>query len=116
MQLKRMLKLGSYQTAWHMAHRIRLAMNEEPMRGMLSGTVEADETYVGGRRKGVRPGRPGRDSHKTPVFALVERDGRVRARVVPNVTREDPKDCDSRVGPFLVPHRDGRVRRLQPDR
>lgn len=84
LQLQRMLDLGSYRTAWHMAHRIRMAMREEPLAGMLSGTVEADETYVGGRRKGSKPGRS--TDHKTPVFALVERNGRVRARVVPNVT------------------------------
>lgn len=86
LQLQRMLKIGSYQTAWHMAHRIRLAMREQPLAGLLSGVVEADETYIGGKRKGVRPGRPGKDSHKTPVFVLVERNGRVRARAVPNVT------------------------------
>ena len=86
LQLQRMLGLGSYQTAWHMCHRIRLAMREQPLAGLLSGIVEADETYVGGKRKGTRSGRPGKDSHKTPVFVLVERNGRVRARAVLDVT------------------------------
>ena len=82
LQLQRQLSLGSYQTAWHMAHRIRLAMREEPT--ILTGDVEAAETYVGGRRKGSKPGRS--TEHKTPVFALVQRGGRVHSQVVPDVT------------------------------
>ena len=84
LQLQRMLSLGSYRTAWHMAHRIRMAMREQPLAGLLCGTVEADETYIGGKRKGSKPGRA--TDHKTPVFVLVERNGRVRARAVPDVT------------------------------
>jgi len=52
LQLQRLLGLGSYRSAWHMAHRIRFAMSQEPLVGLLRG-VEADETYVGGKpRKG----------------------------------------------------------------
>src|SRR6266850_6177633 len=52
-QLKRMLKT-TYKTAWYLTHRIRAAMLEvapEP----LDGTVEIDETYVGGVKRGGRP-------------------------------------------------------------
>lgn len=42
-QLERNLDLGSYKTAWHMAHRIRTAMNKEPLKSMLQGTVEEEE-------------------------------------------------------------------------
>ena len=84
LQLQRVLSLGSYRTAWHMAHRIRMAMRAEPLASLLKGTVEADETYVGGRRKGSRPGRS--TDHKTPVFALVERNGIVQSQAVPDVT------------------------------
>lgn len=49
LQLQRQLALGSYRTAWHMAHRIRHAMNNDPSPGRLSGIVEADETYIGGK-------------------------------------------------------------------
>ena len=52
-QLQRQLGLGSYQSAWHMAHRVRYAMSTEPLKGMLAGRVEVDETYVGGK---PRPG------------------------------------------------------------
>ena len=44
LQLQRQLELGSYRSAWHMAHRIRYAMSQEPLAGMLSGIIEVDET------------------------------------------------------------------------
>jgi hypothetical protein len=67
LQLQRNLGLGSYKTAWHLAHRIRLAMQES----------------IGGKtREGVR----GRGSErKTPVLALVERDGRAVSKPVERV-------------------------------
>jgi transposase-like protein len=49
LQLQRELDIGSYRTAWHLAHRIRHAMSKEPLAGLLKGTVEADETYIGGK-------------------------------------------------------------------
>lgn len=83
LQLKRNLDLGSYQTAWFMAHRIRYAMTMEPLKSLLKGTVEADETYVGGKAHGKR----GRGAEKkTPVVALVERQGRVRSFPLDHVT------------------------------
>lgn len=92
-QLERELGV-SYKTAWFMCHRIRHSMspvNAEP----LSGIVEVDETYVGGK---PRPGdgkvhKRGRGTSKIPVVALVERDGRVVNSPVPNVTRETLKDA-----------------------
>src|ERR671936_1725106 len=47
-QLHRMLGI-TYKTAWFMCHRIREAMKEEPFQRRMSGTVEADETYIGGK-------------------------------------------------------------------
>lgn len=70
-QLHRMLGI-TYKSAWFMAHRIRYAMAQEPLSGKLRGTVEVDETYIGGKEKGLR-GTPGPDSKKTPVVAMVER-------------------------------------------
>lgn len=81
-QLYRMLGT-TYKTAWFMAHRIRYAMSQPPLRDKLKGIVEADETYIGGRKHGKR----GRGSeNKTPVFSLVERNGRVKSSPVENVT------------------------------
>src|SRR5579864_3020452 len=50
-QLHRMLGIG-YQAAWFMAHRIRYAMEHATFSKPLDGTVEIDETYVGGKAKG----------------------------------------------------------------
>ncbi|MEX2162580.1 MAG: IS1595 family transposase [Anaerolineales bacterium] len=86
-QLHRQLKV-TYKTAWFMAHRIRLAMKEGPLATKLSGTVEVDETYIGGRRRGKR----GRGSeNKTPVVALVQRGGQLRAQKISRLTAGDLK-------------------------
>ena len=75
----------TYKSALFLMHRIRWAMAPESARP-LDGTVEVDETYVGGkpRYRGTREHRG--ENRKIPVVALVERGGEVRARVVPNVT------------------------------
>lgn len=74
------------RSAWFMAHRIRLAMAREPLVDMLRGTVEADETYIGGKAHGKR-GRGA--ANKTPVFTLVERGGEVRSQVMHRITGEN---------------------------
>jgi transposase-like protein len=91
-QLERELGV-TYKTAWRMANLIRNELMGDD-GDTLSGAVEADEMYVGGRRRMPagskwRGGRPGKDSHKTPVFGMVERGkgtGRVVARVAPDAT------------------------------
>ena len=72
-QIKRIIG-GSYKTAWYLCHRIRAAMVEANAPKM-TGTVEVDETYVGGKRRGA--GRGYRDN-KTPVIGIRERGGRLR--------------------------------------
>ncbi len=73
-QVKRMLGI-SYKTAWYLCHRIRAAMAQVE-RPMLDGTVEIDETYVGGRKKGacVR----GRGAGKEVVIGIRQRSGDLR--------------------------------------
>ena len=84
-QLHRMLGV-TYKSAWFMAHRIRYAMTQPPVVGKLKGIVEADETYIGGKAHGKR----GRGAeNKTPVFALVERGGRVRSFKTEKVTAKN---------------------------
>ena len=86
LQLQRNLSLGSYRTAWFLAHRIREAMRAEPVRGMLKGQIQADETYVGGKpRKGTGYHKRGAGTPKTPVVALVETGGNVRSKPVETV-------------------------------
>lgn len=82
-QLHRTLGV-TYKTAWFMAHRIRESMREMhpgPMGG-ANQVVEADETYVGGKARNRKNHVPPKEA----VFALVERDGRVRSQHVPEVS------------------------------
>jgi transposase-like protein len=76
----------TYESAWFMAHRIRWAMTEKG-GSLLSGVVEADETYVGGKARGKpqEMKKAIRDAfeRKTQVLGLVERGGRVRAQALP---------------------------------
>lgn len=70
LQLKRDLGLSSYGTAWTMLHKLRAALTRKPHQ-LLSGDVEADETFVGGPRSGGKRGRGA--PNKTMVLVLVER-------------------------------------------
>ena len=87
-QLHRMLGI-TYKFAWFMAHRIRYAMHQVPFQRM-KGTIEADETYIGGRKRGLD--RQAAFENKTPVVALVKRGGAVRSFVVPTVSASTLKE------------------------
>jgi transposase-like protein len=87
----------TYEAAWFMCHRIRWAMTEKD-GSLLSGVVEADETYVGGKLRGHVADRSDLTqgqrialalAKKTPVFGMLERKGRVRATVVPQPKQRD---------------------------
>ena len=56
LSLQRALEIGSYQTAWAMLGRLRSVL-VRPGRDRLTGTVEVDETYIGGEEAGLRGGR-----------------------------------------------------------
>ena len=56
LSLKRVLEISSYQTAWAMLHRLRSVL-VRPSRDLLSGTVQVDETYIGGAEPGLAGGR-----------------------------------------------------------
>jgi len=80
-QLHRMLKI-TYKSAWFLAHRIRFAFSDDGVK--LTGTVEADETFVGGK------GDSGtKFSRKTPVVVLLERGGKAKTRVISNVSQHN---------------------------
>ena len=72
-------------TAWRMAMKIRDAMVEREHRELLTGLVEMDETYIGGKpRKGTGYHKRGRGTKKTPVVGMVERKGSIKAEVIKN--------------------------------
>jgi len=80
-QLERELGV-TYKTAWRMFTEIRKLLNERI--GPLTGEVEIDDTYVGGKR----PGKRGRGAEgKTIVVGMVERKGGIATKVVPNIKR-----------------------------
>jgi transposase-like protein len=75
LQLKRLLKV-SYKTAWYLCHRIREAMRTDGPANM-TGTIEADETYIGGKR---HDGPGNWKLTKAAVIAVVERGGQIRIK------------------------------------
>jgi transposase-like protein len=113
-QLHRMLGV-TYKTAWFMTHRIREAMRSDPFQAPFTGTVEVDETYIGGKKHNRQPQKlesarsyyqrrkaeqDARDrgekidtgrgsSRKVPVVVLVERGGHARSYRMANVTADE---------------------------
>jgi len=94
-QIHRQLGI-TYKSAWFMCHRIREAMRDKGVLSPLSGTIEADETYIGGKKRGHRvwtefiqdevemglrekPIRHPR-MDKSIVFGMMERKGKVRTK------------------------------------
>jgi transposase-like protein len=81
------------KSAWFMLHRIRLAMQSGSFL-KLSGEVEIDETYIGGKARNMHKGARARKItgtggiDKTAVLGMIERGGEVRYEVVPNVRRD----------------------------
>jgi transposase-like protein len=83
LSLKRSLEIGSYQTAWAMLHRVRSVL-VRPGRDRLQGTVEVDETYIGGEELGLRGGRAkGKKALVAVAVERIEPRGFGRARMAP---------------------------------
>jgi hypothetical protein len=111
LQLKQHLGLGSYQTAWHMTHRIREAMKDYSGKKM-TGTVEVDETWIGGkakRRGGTVRNQKPRAEKFDLVMGIRERSqpskglvGRVRYVHIPDGTKESiRKAIEANVNPSV---------------
>src|SRR5262245_38877638 len=81
LQLSREFQI-THKSALFVLRRLRHGMGAADDAPKLTGTIEADEVFIGGRRRGARRGRPGADSHKVPVFGVVQRDGEVRMRMM----------------------------------
>lgn len=83
LQLQRQLEIGSYRSALFMCQRIRFALMDVSYGKKLDGIVEADETYIGGVKRGIGRRYVG---NKTAVVSMVERGGDVRSQIVNKVT------------------------------
>lgn len=87
-ELQRQLGV-TYKAAWRMGHQIRQYMAETDGTPPMTGHVEVDETYIGGRRKGRKQGFTGRGAKgKTIVFGILERGGELFTKVVPNASQK----------------------------
>lgn len=104
------------EAAWFMAHRLREAMRRDPVAGLLTGRVVADETWYGGKPSN-RHGHDGKNNDRrhtwqqdrTPIMALVSREtGEVRSRVIPDVK---PGNLRS----VLMEHTDPKATHLHTD-
>jgi hypothetical protein len=87
LQLQAQLGISRYETAWLLLHKLRRAM-VDPDRSRLAGTVEVDETWVGGKQAGLKGGRQRKNRKALMVAVAVERRekslGRLRLEVVPD--------------------------------
>jgi len=83
LSLQRALEIGSYQTAWAMLHRLRSVL-VRPGRERLTGTVEVDETFIGGAEPGLRGGRARGKKVLTGIAVeIIEPTGLGRCRMAP---------------------------------
>jgi len=84
----------SYKSALFLMNRIRFAMAPDNRNAKkLTGTVECDETYVGGKPRFKGMSKRGRGTKKTPVFAAVERHGRIHRQIIADVSGKTLKDA-----------------------
>jgi transposase-like protein len=85
------------KSAWFVMHRLRLALHDKTF-GKLGGEVEADETYIGGAARFMHADKKKRLKGatgwvgKTAVMGVLERKGKVRTSVLPNVYRSTLQD------------------------
>lgn len=106
--LKRVLGLGSYQTAWAWLHKLRRAM-VRPGRDRLSGRIEVDETYWGAEEEGAR----GRKTERKAIIVVAAQEqgraiGRIRMRQVRDVSADSLVPfIEEAIEPGSIIHTDG---------
>jgi transposase-like protein len=89
------------KTAWFMLQRIRLAMQSGSFLKKMSGNVEIDETFIGGKARFMHKSKRARVGNtgfvgKVAVMGLLERHGEVRCQIVPNTRRKNLEDVISK--------------------
>jgi transposase-like protein len=88
LQLSREMEI-THKSALFVLRRIRHGLGTDATTApKLTGTVEADEVFLGGHRRGDKRGRPTPESHKTPVLGMVQRQGDVRFRMMQRLTAD----------------------------
>lgn len=108
--LQKLLGIKKYRTAWVMVQKIRKAMSDRDQRYKLSGLVEIDDSYFGGKNKEGKRGRGA--AGKTPVVVAVEDRGDharfADMQVVPDMSKESlQKHIQEKVQPEAVIKTDG---------
>jgi len=98
LQLAREMEI-THKSALFVLRRIRHGLGAQADDAKMTGTVEVDETFVGGRRRGTKRGRPQAGSHKAAVLGMVARDGDVRFRMMERLTAD-------RIGEVLIENAD----------
>ncbi len=106
--MQRILSLGSYRTGWNWLHKLRRAM-VRPGRDQLAGTVEVDETFIGGERSGKRGrGAAGKTLVLIAAQAAGHGIGRIRLARVANASAQHLEPAVSQaVEPGAAVHTDG---------
>jgi transposase-like protein len=103
LQVSRMLKT-TYRAAWHLCHRIRATMADNDQ--LFTGTVETDETYIGGKRKGMGRGYRG---NKMAVQTIVQRsdtpdhDGKAQTMALNNGQKVDGRTVGAKLRKHTTP-------------
>jgi transposase-like protein len=97
LQLSREMEI-THKSALFILRRIRHGLGEQNQE-KLTGTIEVDEVYVGGKPRYPGTSKHGRGTNKTPVVGIVQRDGDVRFRMMERLTSE-------RIGEFIAENAD----------
>jgi len=102
LQLSREMEI-THKSTLFVLRRIRHGLGHDATSPKLTGTVEVDETYVGGRPRYRGQSKDGRGTKKVPVLGMVQRGGDVRFQMMERIT-------SGRIADLLIKNADGSCR------